>query len=150
MANLHNASQALYNMYQWMARAGEEEKFFKAVRVFSFVFNAQDLSLRVHRASQLADGNIAFRFDEFSPLERYTKDRACLLIKSILNDYAAQELHPMLRAAFTEIIKQEDERVVSKRKNNPPRDNGSSKRPRKGQNFTQHTGQSFAIGNLST
>ena len=150
MANLHNASQALYNIYLWMARAGEVEAFFKTVRVFSFVFNAQDLSVRVHRASQLAEGNIGFRFHEFSPLGRYTKDQACLLIKSILTDYAAQELHPALHAAFTEIVKQEDERVVSKRKNNPPRDVGTSKRVRKSQNTIQHTGQSFAIGNLST
>ena len=150
MANLHNASQALYNIYLWMVRAGQVEAFFRTVRVFSFVFNAQDLSVRVHRASQLAEGNIGFRFDEFSPLGRYSKDQACLLIKTILTDYAAQELHPALTAAFAEIVKQEDERVISKRKNNPPRDVGPSKRVRKSQNAAQHTGQSFAIGNLST
>ncbi len=150
ITNLHSASQALYNMYLWMVRAGKAETFFKTVRVFSFVFNAQDLGVRVHRVSQLADGNIGFRFDEFSPLGRYSKDQACLLVKTILNNYAAQELHRELKAAFTEVVKQEDERVMSKRKNNPPRDVGPSKRPRRGQNATQHTGQSFAIGNLST
>ncbi len=147
IANLHSASQALYNMYLWMARTGEAETFFKDVRVFSFVFNAQDLGVRVHRTSQLADGNIAFRFAEFLPLGRYSKDQACLLVKTILTDYAAQELHRVLKAAFAEVVKQEDERVVSKRKNNPPRDGGPSKRAR---HATQHTGQSFAIGNLST
>ena len=88
--------------------AGEVEAFFKTVQVFSFVFNAQGLSLRVHRASQLADGNIGFRFDKFSPLGRYSKDQASLLIKTIVTDYAAQKLHSALNAAFAEIVKQEE------------------------------------------
>ena len=56
MANLHTASQALYNMWSWMVRAGQENSFFDVVRVFSLVFNAQDLSVRVHRGSRLANG----------------------------------------------------------------------------------------------
>lgn len=47
-ANLHSASQALFNIYTWMVRAGQEEQFFDEVRVFSVVFNAQDLGVRVH------------------------------------------------------------------------------------------------------
>ena len=150
MANLHSASQALYNIFLWMVRAGEAEMFFKTVRVFSLVFNAQDLSIRVHRASQLANGNIGFRFDEFCPLGRYSKDQACLLIKSILIDYAAAELHPILYTTFVEIVKQEDERVKSKRKNNSLRDVVASKRGRRSQPGAEHTGHSFGMSNLST
>ena len=149
MANLHSASQALYNMYSWMVRAGHEKAFYEKVRVFSLVFNAQDLSVRIHRASQLADGNLSFRFDDFSPLARYTKDQACLLIHTILNDYAALEPRPALVEAFTEVTKQEDQRVVSKRKANLAR-NPSSKRARKSNDVAQQTGQSFAMSNLST
>lgn len=149
MTNLHNASQALYNMYTWMVRAGQEAKFFEIVRVFSLVFNAQDLSVRVHRAFQLADGNLSFCFDEFSPLARYTKDQACLQIKTILTDYAAEELHPALKAAFVEIVSQEDERVISKRKADLAR-NASSKRPRRNQDNIQHTGQSYTMSNMTT
>ncbi|MCJ1258043.1 hypothetical protein MMC24_005872 [Lignoscripta atroalba] len=149
MANLHNASQALYNMYTWMVRAGQQQTFFKHVRVFSLVFNAQDLSVRVHRAFQLPDGNLSFRFDEFWPLARYTKDQACLLIRTILTDYAAQELHRDLKTTFIEIVNQEDQRVASKRKANVAR-NASSKRPRRNQDTTQQTGQSFAMSNMNT
>lgn len=130
----YTASQALYNIYLWMVRAGQVEAFFNKVRVFSFVFgDAQDLNVRVHCASQLSDGNIVFRFGELSPDGGYSKEQACLAVKTILTDYAAKELHPVLKAAFTEIVKQEDERVASKRKSNPQHNVGPSKRVRKGQ-----------------
>lgn len=150
-ANLHSASQALYNIYNWMVRAGQEELFFETVRVFSLVFNAQDLSVRVHRAVQLSTGGgvLGFHFDEFSSLARYTKDQACQLIQTILNDYAANELHPILKSTFVEVVKQEDERVAGKRKADGIRD-FSSKRARKYQDKIQHTGQSFGMSSLST
>lgn len=150
-ANLHSASQALYNIYNWMVRTGEEESFFETVRVFSLVFNAQDLSVRVHRAVKLPTGGgaLGFHFDEFSPLYRYDKDQACLLIQTILNDYAAKELHPILKSTFVEVVNQEDERVASKRKADVMR-SATSKRARKNQSDIQHTGQSFAMSNLST
>ncbi|KAL9124293.1 MAG: hypothetical protein Q9217_006361 [Psora testacea] len=116
LANLNNASQALNNMYLWMARVQKQQEFFKAVRVFSFVFNAQDLNLRVHRASQLADGNLCFRFDQFSPLNGYTRDQACMLIRTLLTNYGSGELHPLLKDTFVETVKQEVERVQIKRK----------------------------------
>lgn len=149
-ANLHSASQALYNIYNWMVRAGQEDLFLEKVRVFSVVFNAQDLSVRVHRTVKLptSGGALGFQFDEFSPLDRYTKDQACLLIHTILTDYAATELHPLLKTAFVEVVDQEDERVASKRKIDASRHN--SKRAKRNQNNMQHTGQSFNMSNLST
>lgn len=153
MANLHSASQALNNMYNWMVRAGKdhEKAFFDHVRTFSLVFNAQDLSVRVHRACMLPEGYLSFRFDEFLPLARYTKDSACLLIQTILRDYAAKELHPALKKAFAEIIRQEDLRVLNKRKANPAR-SASTKKARKNQDSSGslRTGQSFGMSNLST
>jgi hypothetical protein len=147
IANLHSASQALYNMYNWMMQAGKEQEFFHKIRVFSLVFNAQDLSVRIHRAERLptANGALKFQFDEFSPLDRYTRDQACLLINTILTNYATPELHPTLKAAFVEIVNQEDERVATKRKGGPKR-SPSTKRSRREQN----TGQSFNMANLST
>lgn len=151
MANLHSASQALYNMYTWMVRAGQVETFFDQVRVFSVVFNAQDLSVRVHRGYQQPDGELSFHFDEFSPLDRYTKDSACLLVETILTDYAARELHPALKKAFTEIIQQEDLRVMNKRKANAGRGT-SNKKGRKSQDSagSLRTGQTFSMANLNT
>ena len=149
LANLHNASQALYNIYLWMVRADQETLFYNKVRVFSLVFNAQDLSVRVHRAAPTVDGNISFRFDEVSTLARYTRDQACVLVSTILNNYAAKELHPALKTAYAEVISQEDERVLNKRKAKMAR-SGSSKRARKSKEPDQHTGQSFSMGQLNT
>jgi len=112
-ANLHSASQALYNIYTWMVRLGQEEKFYNDVRVFSLVFNAQNLSVRVHRAEMRENGTVYFLFDELLPLQRYTKNQACLLIKTTVAEYAAKELHPLLKIAFKEVTKQESEQAMA-------------------------------------
>jgi hypothetical protein len=150
-ANLHSASQALYNIYNWMVRANMEDVFLEEVRVFSVVFNAQDLGIRVHRGVKLPTGGgaLCFQFDELRHLDRYTRDQACLLIKAIMTDYAAKELHPILKSTFAEIVTQEDERIASKRK---AATTGaySSKRSRREGNDVSHTGQSFGMSNLGT
>lgn len=150
MTNLHNASQALYNMYTWMVNTEENlDKFFSTARVFSLVLNAQDLSVRIHRPHQLEDGDISYRFEEFWPLARYSRNEACQLIKTILNDYAAAELHPILHSVFAEITKRERERVKSKRKAEIARAT-SSKRVRKNQDTGESNGQSFGMSGLRT
>lgn len=153
LANLHSASQALHNIYTWMVRVGQEEKFFTDVRVFSLVFNAQDLSVRVHRAAKRqGDGAVIFRFDELLPSQRYTKDQACLLIRTTVTEYAAKELHTILKTTFKEVINQETQRVsavlAGKRKVNP-QGNPSTKRSKRQNSMTQ-TGQSFAMSAWST
>ncbi len=150
-ANLHSASQALYNIYTWMVRLGQEEKFYNDVRVFSLVFNAQDLSVRVHRAEMRENGTVYFLFDELLPLQRYTKDQACLLIKTTVAEYAAKELHPLLKTAFKEVTKQESEQamaLLAKRKANT-QSNPSTKRARR-HDSVPYTGQSFQMSALST
>ncbi|KAF4627531.1 hypothetical protein G7Y89_g10625 [Cudoniella acicularis] len=150
-ANLHSASQALYNIYSWMVRSDKEDIFLEQVRVFSVVFNAQDLGVRVHRALKLATGGgaISFQFDEFRPLGRYTKDSACLLMKAIITDYAAKELHPILKATFAETVSQEDGRIANKRKT-AAEGASSSKRNRTSMTDITQTGQSFGMSNLNT
>jgi hypothetical protein len=148
LANLHYASQALYNIYQWMAYAEQQDTFFSTVRVFSVAFNAKDLIVRVHRAVQLANGNLSFHFDEPFSLAGYNRNQACQLIKTILDDYAAKTLHPALKNAFRCVVQQEDERLSSKRKARGR--SNSAKRVRRSANNIQGTGQSFAMGNLST
>ena len=150
MANLNSASQALYNMRTWMVHAGQEEKFFNDVRVFSIVLNAQDLSVQVHRAEKLSEaGEILFRFDDFIPQGRYTKDQACLLVKTTVNEYAAKELHPILKKSFMEVTSQESDQVQFKRQRTALQRDASSKRTRR-QNSMPQTGQSFALSTLST
>ena len=158
LANLHSASQALYSIYQWMVQAGQQDEFFEKICVFSIVFNAQDLGVRVHHAVRLHDGAIEYRFTEFCPLDRYTKDQACRLIHAILYDYAAEELYPILKATFDEVVTQEDERSRSKRKASDVRSAtaaaatsvATTKRLRRAQTGNGQTGQSFAMSNLST
>ena len=151
LANLHSAAQALYNIYLWMVRASDPntEAFFQKVRVFSLVFNAQDLSVRVHRVSRKADGGLSFEFDEFYPLQRYTKNGTCRLMISILHDYAQAELHPLLKSIFQAVTDQEALQVNSKRKAGAARDaNGKKQRRSRGQ--TEHTGQTPFISQMST
>ena len=149
LANLHSASQALYNMYLWMHRADRLETFFQQVRIFSFVFNAQDLNVRVHRCSPLNDGNISFHFDDFTALTKYNRDQVCLLVDTILNDYAATELHGLLLAAYRDVVIQEKERVLSKRRTNAAR-NSNSKRQRRSGEVSQNVNQSFGMSRLQT
>lgn len=109
MINWHNASQALYNIYVWKMRGGQEKAFFDIVRVFTFIFDDSGCGVRIHRASRLDNGSLSFRFDEFWPLTSYVKDEASLLTKTILTDYAAKELRSALKSAYTEVIKQKRE-----------------------------------------
>ena len=146
-ANLHSASQALYNIYTWMVRLNQEERFYNDVRVFSLVFNAQDLSVRVHRAEMRENGAVYFLFDELLPLQRYTKDQACLLVKTIVAEYAAKELHSLLKTAFKEVTKQQREHamaLLAKRKANT-QSNPSTKRARR-HDSVPHTGQGHEVG----
>ncbi|KAF2235503.1 hypothetical protein EV356DRAFT_500411 [Viridothelium virens] len=120
LPNLNNASQALHNMYLWMARAGQFDDFFNRIRVFSLVFNAQDLSVRVHRAARLPVDGIGFRFAEYRPLARYDRDQACVLVSSILKNYAAEELHRILkRRIWRSLGKKTHELWVSARRKQP-------------------------------
>ena len=115
-----------------MVRSGNEDKFLQNVRVFSVVFNADELCIRVHRAMKLATGGgaLSYHFDQFRPLSRYTKDQACSLIRTILTEYSVKDLHPILKSAFSTIIIQENQRIASKRKQTPA-DTSSSKRIRR-------------------
>ena len=51
MANLHSASQALFNIYIWMLQARHEEIFFDRVRIFSIVLNAHEITMKNGRTA---------------------------------------------------------------------------------------------------
>ena len=104
---LHSTSQGLYNIYLFMAQAGRIDQFFSDVRLFSFVFNGENLSVRIHRAEK-SDGSFCFRFDNFHYSEtKYTYEGACLLVRSLLKDYVFQSLLPILKEAFQLVVEQE-------------------------------------------
>jgi len=87
----------------------------------------------VHRAEIQLNETIYFLFDELLSLQRYTKNQACLLIKTIMAEYAAKELHSLLKTAFKKVTKQESEQIMTfliKRKVNT-QSNLSTKRVRR-------------------
>jgi hypothetical protein len=106
MANLNSASQALFNMYAWMGSAQQATEFFEKVRVFTFVFNAQDISVRIHRAMPHEVTGLQYHFVNALHLRSYSKTQVCLLLRKILEDYAIKELHPILKSAFDIVTKE--------------------------------------------
>lgn len=56
-SNLHSASQALFNIYMWIIKAGHQTAFFKDVCLFLLAINAQQVIARVHRAVPVAVGD---------------------------------------------------------------------------------------------
>lgn len=127
MANMHSASQALYNIYQWMSQAGHDEIFFEKVRVFSIDLNAKEINVKIHRASVFEDsGLLHYEFDDILSFQGYSRDQACMAIKNILVEYGEKELLGILKATFEEVSRQEavakqleDEHMQSKRKAYP-------------------------------
>lgn len=105
IANLHSASQALFNIHIWMLRAGHEKIFFNRVRVFSIILTAQEISMRVHRAMPVPESKaISYHFDEVVSITRYSRDQACLLFKNVLIQYGENELHGILKSTFEEVL----------------------------------------------
>jgi hypothetical protein len=93
-----------------MLRAGHEEVFFNRVRVFSIVLNAQEISVRVHRAKTVPTSKtLSYHFDEVVSFIRYSRDQACLLFKNVLIEYGKTELHDILKCTFEEVSLQEVE-----------------------------------------
>ncbi|KIX09790.1 uncharacterized protein Z518_00871 [Rhinocladiella mackenziei CBS 650.93] len=106
-ANLHSASQALYNIFQWMSLVDLNDIFWENVRVFSIDLNAREIKLRVHRAAPESDNSLRFYFDDITSLTEYTRDQACQLVKGVLLDYAKSELYGILKNTFQKVSERE-------------------------------------------
>ncbi|KAI0187718.1 hypothetical protein EV127DRAFT_513500 [Xylaria flabelliformis] len=111
LANLHSASQALYNIYMWMAKADHQAAFFKDVRLFSFAINTQQVIARAHRAVPVTVGGqtgLEFYYDELNANSQfyYTRDSICTFIHNILIDYAESKLLGVIKAAVEKVLKE--------------------------------------------
>ncbi|KAI0904609.1 hypothetical protein F4823DRAFT_633865, partial [Ustulina deusta] len=120
LANMHSASQALFNIWTWMKRAGQDEIFFKDVRVFSIAVNAEQFIVRAHRAKPISnDGEVAlvFSYDDLNPKSKfeYTRDQVCTLIHNILIEYAEKKLLGILKSSVVKVLKGHNQEL--KRKN---------------------------------
>ncbi|KIW97662.1 uncharacterized protein Z519_01246 [Cladophialophora bantiana CBS 173.52] len=103
--NLYSASQALFNIFQWMRLIPQlHQKFFKDVRTFSIVLNNEDMVLRMHRAERDGDSQLRYEFTEVAKIRDYSRDAACHLVKSILLDYGLSHLHPILKDTFRMVV----------------------------------------------
>ncbi|KAI9842299.1 MAG: hypothetical protein M1837_007369 [Sclerophora amabilis] len=115
-ANLNAASQSLFNIYHWVVRADSAASFFEDIRVFSIVLNAQELRVRVHRACRNERNTLDYHYSDFAPVFHYNKDQACLLVRNILDKYASEKLHPILKGVFETVSKREEELLLSTEK----------------------------------
>ncbi|KAI0413208.1 hypothetical protein F5X98DRAFT_391160 [Xylaria grammica] len=104
-ANMHSASQALFNIYVWMKRAGQTDTFFRHVRLFSISMNASVIIVRTHRARALETGDgLEFLCDHLGTFWRF--DRVYLVIHTILAEYGAKELCEILKSTYQGVSKQ--------------------------------------------
>jgi hypothetical protein len=151
MANLHSASQALLNIYAWMVRSQHADTFFEKVRVFTFVLNAQKLSVRMHRATRHEVTLLQYHFVELVDLTKYSKDQACLLVRNILDKYAIEELHPILKLAFDTVTEERSRTIEEERRSSFLRATAAKRaRSRGTSNLAVEQSTSFGISGLST
>lgn len=149
MANLHSSSQALLNIYAWMVRAQHAEIFFEKVRVFSFVFNAQALLVRMHRATPHEHTLLQYHFVELVKFNEYSKDQVCLLVRNILEKYAIKELHPVLKSSF-QIVTDEKRSSVEDRRATFAKASAAARARSRGISNATIEHSSFGFSGLST
>jgi hypothetical protein len=111
LANVHSASQALFNIYAWMNKARHDEVFFQDVRLFSIAINAEKVIVRVHRAKPVNNGDdtgLIFTYDDLYPKSKfhYTRDEVCTLIHNILIEYAETKLLGILKRTVETVLKE--------------------------------------------
>ncbi|KAK5625616.1 hypothetical protein RRF57_001332 [Xylaria bambusicola] len=117
MANMHSASQALFNIYIWMSAAGHQDEFFSDVRLFSIAINAKEFALRVHRAQAVEEGEgLEFYYDDICDGHGYKRDHICNLIRNVLVGYAEKTLLNVLKQSVSVVLRNERQMQALKRK----------------------------------
>ncbi|KAI0443730.1 hypothetical protein F4803DRAFT_549829 [Xylaria telfairii] len=117
MANMHSASQALFNIFVWMRLAGHQTKFFSDVRLFSIAINAEKFALRVHRAQAAEEGEgLEFYYDDVCDGHAYKRDHICNLIRNVLVGYAEKTLINVLKESVETVLRNERQIQALKRK----------------------------------
>ena len=109
--NLNTASQALHNIYLFMAQAGQQDLFYEKVRFYSVVITSAGFHLRVHRATKLSKGRIlpdyplGFHFDEICSMTGpYMKGKVVRIVENILVKYGIEILMPILKVAVETVL----------------------------------------------
>ncbi|MCJ1290419.1 hypothetical protein MMC34_001957 [Xylographa carneopallida] len=111
--NFNNSSQALFNIYRFMRKAGQEDIFLNKVRFYSAIATTSSFEVRVHRAvqvkkrSQIEDNYpLGYRFDHLytSKLKQYTRGEVWGIVKNILFEYGVKTLLPILKDAVENVL----------------------------------------------
>lgn len=103
---LHEASQALQNIYVCMRKAGTTSDLQK-VRVFSISLNANDFDVRVHYAEKsFYNPNVlSFHHTMAGKSSAYNRDNLCNVVNSILREYAFPVLQKILESTFEHMMR---------------------------------------------
>ncbi|KAL9616562.1 MAG: hypothetical protein Q9160_008583 [Pyrenula sp. 1 TL-2023] len=114
---LNNASQSLFNLFEFFRDADHEEIFFHQVRVFSAVASTEGLLIRIHRAEKVhdesrrviplpADYPLYFEYQDYTFLNRseFEREKVLDIIEPILIGYGVKKLLPLLKQAADSII----------------------------------------------
>lgn len=112
---LNCASQALFNFYEFFNDADLKKEFLDDVRFFTIVTNETGVLIRIHRAIEFPEDDIAgrvipddggyrleFEFEELARLEetdQFSRSRALDVIKRLLK-YAEETLRLLLQKAI--------------------------------------------------
>lgn len=122
--NFNTASQALHNIYRFMAKAGQLDMFYEKVRFFSVVATTAEFRLRVHRATKLSKGRIlpdyplGFHFDEIHITTGwYSKGEVSQIVHNILVNHGIEILKPVLQESADNVLtKLENERIPNRKR----------------------------------
>ena len=127
LQSLKNASQSLYNMYEFFREAGpvHEKEFFDGVRFFSIVATTEGLTFRIHRATRVAEkadmvtDEYPIQF-EYRVLKRvlvgndYSRDTVIEIMRHILLGYAEEKLLKLLKGAAEAVHQKFADKVARK------------------------------------
>jgi len=140
--NFNTASQALHNIYMFMAKANELEIFLSKVRFYSAMATSSGFEIRVHRAVLVdeevrirPDYPLGFRFEEIYHTDgKFTRAEISSVVKNILVNYGVKILLPILKSAvkvvMTEFHKESLNKGVEKRPADNVLESFGSQRPR--------------------
>ncbi|MCJ1405390.1 hypothetical protein MMC11_008618 [Xylographa trunciseda] len=143
--NFNNSSQALFNIYKFMRKAGRENIFLEKVRFYSAIATTSSFHVRVHRAVKVekkhqieSDYPLGYRFDHVfkSVQKEYTRGEVSGIIKNILFEYGVKILLPILKDAADDVLEKlvneaESQASIGKRQAEDPLESfGSAQRQR--------------------
>jgi hypothetical protein len=136
-----------------MVRWQHADTLLEKVRVFTFVLNAQELSVRMHRATLHEVTLLQYHFVELVDLTKHSNDQAFLLVGNILDKHTIEELHSILSLAFNTVTKERNRTIEGDRRSSCQRATAARRAQSRGTSRLaeeQTSSFQFGISGLST